>query len=126
MSTTSRKLLLLEDNPRNIEIIVDIISSLFGEKVSITQTKFPETAMKEISEEYFLVLCDINLGKTTSLGFLDYVKRDRILSKIPIVAVSAHDLYLSENSYIASKFDEILDKPIRVEELRTMIEKYID
>jgi PAS domain S-box-containing protein len=120
VSTGDLKVLYVEDNPANTYLMQQIFRQTMDCEL-LTAT----TAEKgiEIAKENALdlILMDINLPGMDGVEALKALKADIKTAHIPIVAVSAHAMPDQIESGRREGFTDYLSKPVRVEELVTII-----
>ena len=72
-----------------------------------------------------LVLCDINMPVMTGLEFLERVKADRVLERIPVVLISTEDHRSDIERGLAAGADGYLMKPLQTMQLHGMLNKLL-
>ena len=116
----SGKVLVAEDDRFNQELIKEILNS-FGLDV-----KLVSDGMEAISEvkngNFDLILLDINMPK---LSGIEAVKEIKKITSTPVVALTANAFKEDKESGLLAGFDEYLTKPIKIEELEAILDKYL-
>ena len=104
------KVLLIEDNPLNMELAVDLLE-LGGHEVltATTAEEGIELAQKEIPD---LILMDISLPGMDGLEATRILKKDEKLKDIPIVAMSAHAMKGDKEKAMEAGCVGYITKPI--------------
>jgi PAS domain S-box-containing protein len=113
------RVLIIEDNETNLELIASIIESGGCEVLSATSAEVGLTIAQ--NELPALVLLDIGLPGMDGFAAVEILKRDARTARIPVVAVTAHALPADEARARAAGFDDYLTKPIRPKLLRATI-----
>lgn len=72
-----------------------------------------------------LILMDLSLPKLDGLSATREIRKKRVLRKVPIVAVSAHDSPQTRAEALAAGCDEYITKPIDFDILNSVLERYI-
>lgn len=122
--STSKKILLVEDNEMNIEITKQTIEKM---EYTCDVAKDGVQAIRQIKENgvdfYDLILMDIHLPKYNGYDISKILKED-INSKTPIVALTAtvitDEIKQENEKYIL----DYIQKPIRPDELQNRIRGY--
>ncbi|MFY9200512.1 MAG: response regulator [Methanosarcina flavescens] len=119
-----KKILIVEDNPMNMELIMDLLE-LYGH--NITKAEDGIKALERLAEEKFdLILLDIQLPKMDGLEVLDRIKKNPATVDIPVIAVTAHAMKGSEEHFIEMGCVDYVSKPIDIHKFRALIGKYLD
>jgi len=72
-----------------------------------------------------LILMDLSLPKLDGLSATREIRKKRLLRKIPIVAVSAHDSPQTRAEALAAGCNEYVTKPIDFDILNSVLERYL-
>jgi CheY-like chemotaxis protein len=106
----SAKILLIEDNPTNLELMIYLLKA-FGYQplVATTGEEGLEIAIRERPD---LVVCDLGLPMLDGLEVAQEFKRTSSLSAIPIVAVTAYAMVGDRDMALAAGFSGYISKPI--------------
>ncbi len=72
-----------------------------------------------------LILMDLSLPKLDGLSATREIRKKRVLRKVPIVAVSAHDSPETRAEALAAGCNEYITKPIDFDILNAVLERYI-
>ena len=72
-----------------------------------------------------LILMDLSLPKLDGLSATREIRKKRVLRKIPIVAVSAHDSPETRAEALAAGCNEYVTKPIDFDILNSVLERYV-
>jgi CheY-like chemotaxis protein len=72
-----------------------------------------------------LILMDLSLPKLDGLSATREIRKKRILRKVPIVAVSAHDSPQTRAEALAAGCNEYITKPIDFDILNSVLEHYL-
>ncbi|MCX7833543.1 MAG: PAS domain S-box protein [Ignavibacteria bacterium] len=118
-----KRVLLVEDNLSNAEIIKIYLQ----DKFDIIWTKsITETLEKAREEVYDILIIDIDLGNEKD--GLEILKELRKISKYkskPFIAITGYTNFLDRQNLLEAGFTEHIAKPFRKEQLLSIIKKYI-
>jgi two-component system, cell cycle response regulator DivK len=73
-----------------------------------------------------LILMDLSLPKLDGLSATREIRKKRLLRKVPIVAVSAHDSPQTRAEALAAGCNEYVTKPIDFDILNAVLERYLN
>ena len=122
-SKAARLVLVVEDNPINCVVIKRMLEKL-GHGVDLVNDG--ATAIRRVQEtDCDLVLMDVNMP---GLDGLEATRRIRNLlgsrSKIPVLALTASAMENDRQECLDAGMDDYLSKPISLEALRTVIDRW--
>ncbi len=78
-----------------------------------------------VQEQPALILMDLSLPKLDGLAATRQIRQHTDVSKIPIVAVSAHDSPASRTEALAAGCDEYVTKPIDFDQLDRLLKRFL-
>ncbi|MFZ4814263.1 MAG: response regulator [Phototrophicaceae bacterium] len=115
------RILYVEDNPANLSL-VHRVAKLGGHEV--VNRSSGETALRDFSGiKPDLVLMDIQLeGKMSGLDVVRVLRQQGY--NVPIVAVTAYAMKGDKEKALEAGCDEYLPKPLPIQELVALIERY--
>lgn len=109
----SYRMLYVEDNPANLQLVVELIASKQG--VSLLTAENGGTGIQIArSEKPDVILLDINLPDMSGFKVLDTLRKDPSTSHIPIIALSANDMPMNVDSGLQAGFFRYLTKPVKL------------
>lgn len=123
MSESGKKVLVVEDNEVNRELMKDILEMqgynvlLAGdgeEGVRIATEQLPD-----------LILMDIQLPKMDGLKATEILRANTVTSGIPIVALTAFAMKGDEDIFIRAGMNAYISKPISVKSFVSTIKSYL-
>ena len=122
-SFKKKRILLVDDMELNI-IVGEAILLQFGCTVDIARNGL-EAVEKFKIQKYDLILMDIQMPK---MDGLEATKEIRLLNVLtpPIIALSANAMEGDNEYYIKSGLDDYLSKPIVIETLKSLLNKWLD
>ena len=105
-----KKVLVVEDNPMNLELAVDLLE-MAGYVVTQAETAEAGIALAK-AESPDLILMDIGLPGLDGLTATGILKQDSETKDIPIVAMTAHAMSGDEGKALAAGCEGYMAKPI--------------
>jgi two-component system, cell cycle response regulator DivK len=121
---SNRRILLIEDNQDNMTLISDVLTSL---NYAVIQAINGEQAVEiAASEKPDLILMDLSLPQMDGLTATRHIKANPELTRIPIIALTAHAMIGDRERALQAGCDDYLTKPINLRELATKLAQYMD
>jgi len=118
----SAKILLVEDNPVNQMVAIEILS-LAGMKVHKAENGLE--AVERIKNEVFdVVLMDIQMPVMDGMEATARIRSDPRNKDLPIIAMTAHALSGDREKCLAAGMDDYVSKPIDRLQLFKVLQKY--
>ena len=124
-TTTSKKILYIEDNPNNLFLVTqiikqhsphDIISAPDGRiGIDLAMTQQPE-----------LILLDINLPYDDGYTVLKKLRKNNLTNNIPVIAVTANAMEKDKKRAAAAGFNDYITKPINFRTFLNAINSALD
>jgi len=125
VSDTDKKILYVEDNPSNVELMSEFFKEL--ESVSLMVANSGEEALAAVqSSRPDLVLMDINLPDISGIDTLRLMRADSTTTDIPVVAVTAAAMPDEVARGKAAGFDEYVTKPIDLGQMIDIINRFLE
>jgi CheY-like chemotaxis protein len=117
------RILVVEDNPDNMVLICDILSSL---NYTVLQAGDGEhgVALAE-AEKPDLILMDLSLPRLDGWRATQLIKANPDLQHIPIIALTAHALVSDRERALAAGCDDYLSKPINFRALANKLDEQL-
>jgi len=108
-----RKVLIVEDDPINMKLVVEILNSL---DFLVVQTAINGHEALKMTENdlYDLILMDIGLPGIDGLETAMRIKEKPEYHKTPIIALTAFAMKGDRERFLEGGFDHYLSKPINV------------
>ncbi|MEM7012913.1 MAG: response regulator [Verrucomicrobiota bacterium] len=126
------KILIVEDDPNNVEILQDLLSDEGYELVTAGNR---EDAIRSASAaQPDLILMDLQLPISASgdevdneagLGATREIKANADTSNIPIIALTAHNMFHQRERIVEAGCDDLQSKPYDFDALLDTIEKFL-
>jgi two-component system cell cycle response regulator DivK len=116
-------ILVVEDNPMNMELAVDLLES-YGYEVTGAEDGI--RALELVKEaEFDLILLDMHLPKMDGLEVLSKLKSEPDTADIPIVALTAHAMMGDEERFLSAGCIGYIPKPIDVHQFKAIVAGYL-
>jgi CheY-like chemotaxis protein len=120
---SGRKIVIIEDNPMNMELAVDVLEA--GGYEVLTADNAEEGIRLVKSHLPALVLMDISLPGMDGLDATRVLKGNPATRHIPVIAVTAHAMRGDEQRILDAGCSAYLAKPMDVQALRTEVARLI-
>jgi two-component system, cell cycle response regulator DivK len=116
-------ILVVEDNEMNMRLFCDILQVRGYETVRA----YSGTAALELAaaNKYQLIIMDMQLPDMSGLEVTRTIKENRLLNRVPILAVTAFAMKGDEEKILAGGCDAYTPKPIIVTEFLNLVERMI-
>ena len=101
---------VVEDNADNRLLLRAILGDLYA--VVEYESGADALAAFAVGDAPDLVLMDISLPGMSGVEVLERMRAERRLSRVPVVALTAHAMTGDRESYLAAGFDDYVSKPI--------------
>ena len=119
----SKRILVVEDQPDNRQIIRDMLA---GTGYEITEAENGEEALAAIAKQRpDLILMDIQLPVMDGYAATRRIKTDPALKSIPVIAVTSYALSGEEKKAREAGCDDYVPKPYSPRQLLAKIRQYL-
>jgi two-component system, cell cycle response regulator DivK len=117
-----RRVLVVEDNEKNMKLFRDVLiatgyrtleATTGGEAVDMASEHTPD-----------LVLMDIQLPDIDGVEALNRLRADKRSSSLPVLALTAQAMEGDRERFLAAGFDGYLSKPVDIAQFVTTVERY--
>ena len=120
----SALILIVEDNPRNLKLIRDILQ--FRGYTTLEAETGEAGVMLARERQPALILMDVQLPGMDGRAATKALKADPSTQQIPVIAMTAFAMKGDKESLLADGFDGYMSKPINIKEVPQLIERYLD
>lgn len=117
------RILVVEDNPDNSDLIVDLLT-LRGHEV-IQATNGREGVEMARARHPDLILMDISLPIMDGLAATEEIKKDPQLYPVPVIALTAHAMAGDEQRALVAGCNGYITKPIDIKTFANRILAYL-
>jgi two-component system cell cycle response regulator DivK len=118
-----KKVLIVEDNEDNRELVVKVLRNKGYEMVQAADGE--EALEKAVAERPDLILLDISLPKLDGYEVAKRLKSMEEFQEIPIIAFTAHAMKGDREKVIIAGFEGYISKPVNVRELPEQVRSFI-
>jgi len=119
----SGRILVVEDNPDNITLIADVLSSLDYEVLQATDGE--QGVWLATTEHPDLILMDLSLPRMDGWTATREIKANPALREIPIIALTAHAMVGDRERALEAGCDDYVAKPINLRELASKLSQFL-
>jgi CheY-like chemotaxis protein len=118
-----QRILVVEDNPLNRELLCDWLEV---EGYEVGSVEDLSAAIRSIEDrEPDAVLLDVQLGDENGLSLAAWMRKRPKLCHIPVIAVTAHALVTEQHRFLQAGCNACVSKPINFKELREEMERWL-
>jgi two-component system cell cycle response regulator DivK len=121
---TSTRILVVEDNPKNMKLVRDVLEHAGYEVVEATSGE--DGVRLAETERPQLILMDLQLPDIDGTEALRQIRVRPDGKDVPIVAVTAFAMDEDRTRAFASGFDGYVEKPINVRNFREQVRGFLD
>ena len=123
MNATRPKVLVVEDNPLNLELATDLLEVAGFEVISAQTGEAGIKLAREAQPD--LILMDLSLPGMDGIEATKALKADPQTSGIPIVAVTAHAMKGDEQKALAAGCEGYITKPIDTRMFPVLVTQHV-
>ena len=117
------RILIIEDNPENMELMVYLLSA-FGH--TVTETTQGDHGLELARQETpDIILCDLHMPGMDGYEVVHRIKHDPELAHIPLLAVTAYAMVGDREKVLAAGFNGYISKPINPEMFVREVEMFL-
>jgi CheY-like chemotaxis protein len=121
---TNKSLLVVDDNPENLKLILMILASSGYELTTASDALEAQRSIQQHTPD--LILLDLQLPGMDGLELTRHLKAAPETRSIPIVAVTAYAMKGDENKARRAGCDGYLVKPVDKRLLREVVKRYLE
>ena len=121
--TTGRRVLVVEDNPKNRKLVRDVLTHYGFEVVEATTGEEGVRLASEFAPD--LVLMDLQLPGIDGTEALRRIRDSESTRSVPVVAVTAFAMDDDRERALASGFDGYVEKPLSMRALPQQVEEFL-
>lgn len=119
----SHRILVVEDNQPNRELLCDWLESEGFEVLSAANLEQAFAVLQ--CEPPHAVLLDVQLGSEDGLALAAWIRRQPELREIPIIAVTAHAMVTDHERVLQAGCNACISKPVDFRALAAQIERWL-
>jgi two-component system cell cycle response regulator DivK len=116
------KVLIVEDTPMNMELILEILND---EGFSVDCAEDGEKGIKMTEKEiYDLILMDIELPGMNGIEVTNRIRGNPAYKNVPVIALTAYAMKGDRERLLSKGFNDYISKPIEVPDFISKLEEY--
>jgi two-component system cell cycle response regulator DivK len=119
-----KKLFLVVEDFEDSRFMMRRLLEMAGFRV-VEATDGEQAVKLAVEKRPALILMDLSLPKLDGLTATKIIRRQKGLSELPIVAVSAHDSPESRREALAAGCNEYVAKPIDFDQLKSVLHRFV-
>jgi len=120
----NKKLFLVVEDFEDSRFMMRSLLELAG--YSVVEASDGEQAVAmAVEKRPALILMDLSLPKLDGLAATRQIRRHKVVGKVPIVAISAHDSAQSRSEALAAGCNEYVTKPIDFDRLDDLLKRFL-
>lgn len=119
----SYRILVVEDNPLNAELLMDWLETEGYEVLSASDLKTAFTAIESLQPH--AVLLDVQLGSEDGLSLATWIRQQPALRHIPVIAVTAHAMANDRDHILHAGCNAYIPKPVDFRLLREHLGRWL-
>ncbi len=114
------KILVVEDNPLNMELVIEILSS---QGITVHPAVDGDEALKKVDNQvYDLILMDIELPGKDGIEITKIIKTK--YKNTPVIALTSYAMKGDRERFIKAGFDDYISKPLDLPEFLKKLKKF--
>jgi two-component system, cell cycle response regulator DivK len=122
--TAQKKVLIVEDNELNMKLFNDLLEA---HGIATVKTRSGKDVLDLARAEHpDLILMDIQLPEVSGLEVTGWLKKDKELKAIPVIAVTAFAMKGDEQKIRDGGCEDYLSKPISIGKFIEVVQKYLN
>lgn len=117
------RILVVEDNPLNRELLCDWLEAEGHEVLSAEDLTAARRALT--AQQPDAVLLDVQLGHEDGLSLAEWMRQQPELCRIPVIAVTAHALVTEHERFLQAGCNACVSKPVNFKVLSEQLERWL-
>lgn len=118
-----QRVLVVEDNPANLELITDWLESEGFEVHSAMTLEDGFAALK--GDLPNAVMLDVQLGAEDGLALASWIRKEPRLRDLPVIAVTAHAMITDQERVMQAGCNACVSKPIDFNALKAQLDRWL-
>jgi two-component system cell cycle response regulator DivK len=118
------RILVVEDNPLNLQLVRDILEHGGHEIYAATSVQAARKTLEEAKPD--IVLLDIQLPGGGGEKLLREIRASAVLADLPVIAVTALAMEGDRERLLSAGFDGYLSKPIDTRTFAATVESFLE
>jgi DNA-binding response OmpR family regulator len=117
------RILVVEDNPLNRELICDWLETEGYEVLSVEDLSAAKRLIEDRPPD--AVLLDVQLGDEDGLSLAAWMRGQSKFCSLPVIAVTAHALVTEQSRFLQAGCNACVSKPINFKVLHEELERWL-
>jgi CheY-like chemotaxis protein len=117
------RILVVEDNPLNRELLCDWLEAKGHEVLSVEELGDAFRTLE--NQQLDAVLLDVQLGDEDGLSLAVWMRKQTKLCRIPVIAVTAHALVTEQQRFLQAGCNACIPKPVDFKLLGEQLESWL-
>ncbi len=117
------RILVVEDNPLNRELLCDWLEAEGHEVLSAEDLAAARNVLTDQQPD--VVLLDVQLGNEDGLSLAEWMRQRPKLCHIPVIAVTAHALVTEQQRFLQAGCNACVSKPVNFKLLSEQLERWL-
>ena len=117
------RILIVEDDELNQEVIKELVKLLYPE-IDIELANNGKEALEKLQNfDFNLILSDIDIPEVNGIDLMKMIKEKK--KSLPVIAFTAFAVVGDRERLLLEGFDDYISKPVELEELKRVLDKYL-
>lgn len=124
-SYPQKRIFAIDDNETNLDVIAAILEML---DITVAKSTSAKSAIQKMKQEkYDLILTDDMMPDMNGTELMQYIKshENQANYKTPIIVLTANAVVGAREEYLKKGFDDYMTKPIDIDILQSLLDKYL-
>jgi two-component system, cell cycle response regulator DivK len=117
------RILVVEDNPLNSELLCDWLEAKAYEVHSVENIAAARVAIE--TKEPDVVLLDVQLGDEDGLALAEWMREQPSLRRVPVIAVTAHAMVTEQQRFLQAGCNACVSKPVNFQLLSEQLDYWL-
>ncbi|MEM5947334.1 ATP-binding protein [Spirochaetia bacterium 38H-sp] len=114
--------LVVDDNPENRKVVEKM---LIRNNILVHNADTGKTAIELATKnKYNIIFLDYNMPEMDGLETANAIRNIKINSETPLIVLTGQVLPEDKDSFISKGFDDLLAKPVHLEDIRNLLKKW--
>ncbi|MBV1879483.1 MAG: response regulator [Pseudomonadales bacterium] len=124
VTSADKKILIVEDNKNNQQLISYMLEDI-GIEFSLADNGQHAISLLE-SDSFGLILMDMQMPIMDGISATQFIRKNSLYDKIPIIAMTANTSAEDEESCLAAGMDGMVAKPIDFDLFNSLLQTYVE
>jgi two-component system OmpR family response regulator len=121
-----KKVLIIDDKKENLEVVSFFLEAHEIDYKILDNGRIALDTIRNEGSTYQLILLDLAMPGFSGIDVFNSLKKDGLIEKLPLVLFTASSVSEEQiRSLLASGAKGIVYKPVSVEDLEKMVERYL-